>query len=110
MSAATLDRPVTDISTEFLWSEEDITLIGAATDDVCERVYPPCDRRADVKVWYQANDEVPGRSCTCGVHTRLLCDGCFEKLTSKGLVICAKCSDTTGQERFKKIVYSERIR
>lgn len=113
MSALTLERP-TDISEEFLWSDEDFDLIGRTNDempDVCERVHPTCDNVADYKVWYQPNDLVPDRECLCAVHTRLLCETCFKKLGSvNALVACAKCSAAKGHDRFKKIVYSESIR
>lgn len=99
-----LVMPVADEGIDMSW----VVFSDDDPEEACERVHPPCDKVATHKVWYQPDNEVPNRECSCGTHSRLLCGDCFDKLTSGGLVACAKCSDE--KDYFKKIVYSERLR
>lgn len=107
----TLDEPlVREVIDEGL----DMSWVSFTDDDLepaCGRVHPKCDRVATHKVWYQPDPTVPSREDPCGLHTSQLCEECFTRLTSTdGLVACGKCFDRTGQNFFKKIVYSERLR
>jgi hypothetical protein len=107
----TLDEPlvreVVDTGIDMGW----VTFSDEDPEPSCKRVHPECGNVATHKVWYQPDDTIPDRECACGTHVSELCTKCFEVLSSRsGLVLCARCHDTTGDDFFKKIVYSERLR
>ncbi len=103
----TMDSPVTELDTDLGW-------VDFSSSPSCERRHPACDRIATHRAFWVPDEVVEGRACMCGPHATLLCTQCFEWLSQArplgAFIACGKCLDETGEDYFKELASSERLR